>query len=600
MNRADLLKSASLACGAIVLTEGAAATPTDAATPNAVRAAAANPTDAALDALLAADWTDFHRRHPIAASLAGDRAGDDRWDDQSQGALADEAAHQRDVLARMERIGRDRLSEPARLNYDLYAGQLRDALRGDELNTQLFAIDQRSGVQTYAQYADQLRFANTGDYENWQRRLDAYPRAVADTIALLREAVARHMLWPRVSMQRVPPQLDRLVTDPERSPFYEPLTRIPATVPAADAARLRERARDAIANRVNPALRELRAFVANVYLPAAPQEVGLAHVPGGDALYAYFARTFTTTDMTPSAIHELGLREVARVRTAMEKLAPQTGYRGSLTDVIAQMRADPANYYASAHDLLNAYRAIAKRIDPELVKAFKTLPRLPYGVVPIPGALAPDTTTAYYWPGALDGSRAGSYYVNLYKPEQRPVYEMMVLSLHESVPGHHLQIALAQELHGLPDFRRATLAYTAFVEGWGLYAESLGDDLGLYDDPKSRFGALTYEMWRAVRLVVDTGMHAQGWSRQRAIDYFLANAAKTPFDVTNEVDRYITNPGQALAYKIGQLKIRELRDRAQARLGARFDLRDFHEIVLEQGALPLDVLERRVDAWLAR
>jgi uncharacterized protein (DUF885 family) len=600
MNRADLLKRATAACGAVALTEGAAATPTDAAAPNAAGAAPGNAADAALDALLAAEWADFHRRHPIAASLAGDRAGDDRWDDQCAEALAGEAAHQRDVLARMERIGRERLSEPARLNYDLFAGQLRDALEGYELRTHLFALDQRSGVQTYAQYADQLRFANVADYENWQRRLETYPRAVADTIALLREAVARRMLWPRPSMQRVPAQLDRLIADPERSPFYEPLARIPASIAPADAARLRERARDAIANRVNPALRELRAFLVERYLPAAPEAAGLAHVPGGEALYAYFARTFTTTDMTPAAIHELGLKEVARVRAAMEKLAPQTGYRGAVGDVIQQMRADPANYHTDAHELLTSYRAIAKRIDPELVKAFKTLPRLPYGVVPIPESLAPDTTTAYYWPGALDGSRAGSYYVNLYQPNQRPVYEMMVLSLHESVPGHHLQIALAQELRGLPEFRRSTLAYTAFVEGWGLYAESLGDELGLYDDPKSKFGALTYEMWRAVRLVVDTGMHAQGWSRQRAIDYFLANAAKTPLDVTNEVDRYITNPGQALAYKIGQLKIRELRERAHARLGPKFDLRDFHDVVLEQGALPLDVLERRVGAWLAK
>jgi uncharacterized protein (DUF885 family) len=591
VKRADLLKSASVACGALAFAEGATVTPTDAA-PNAA--------DAQLDALLAAEWDDFRRRNPISASLAGDRTADDRWDDESEAALADEAAHRRDVLARMERIGRDRLSEPARLNYDLYDGLQRDALDGYRLRTHLFALTPRSGVQTWAQINAQLRFANAADYEHWQRRIETYPAAVEQTIALLREAVAAKMLWPRAAMQRLPAQLDRLIAEPERSEFYEPYARMPASVPAADAARLRERARDAIASKVNPALRALRAFVVDTYLPAAPEAAGLVHVPGGDALYAYFARTETTTNLTPAEIHELGLREVARVRAAMETLAPRTGYRGSLADVIAALRADPANYHPTPDALLTAYRAIAKRIDPELVKLFRTLPRLPYGVVPIPAALAPDTTTAYYYPGALDGSRAGSYYVNLYQPEARPIYEMMVLSLHESVPGHHLQIALAQELRGLPEFRRATLAYTAFVEGWGLYAESLGHELGLYDDAKSEFGALTYEMWRAVRLVVDTGIHAQGWSRERAIDYFLANAAKTRLDVTNEVDRYITDPGQALAYKIGQLKVRELRERAQTRLGARFDVRDFHEVVLEQGALPLDVLENRVAAWLAK
>lgn len=589
MNRADLLRSAPLACGALVFSEGATVTPAD---------AAPNPADAALDALLAEEWADYHRRHPIAASLAGDRSGDDRWDDQSAAALADEAAHQRDVLGRMARIGRDRLSEPARLNFDLFAGQLRDDLEGYELGTQFFAISPRNGVQTYAQYTEQLPFTGAAHYEHWQRRLETYPRAVDETIALLREAVSRGMLWPRASMQRVPAQLDRLIADPERSPFYEPLARIPAAVPASEAARIRERARDAIANRVNPALRALRAFVVDRYLPAAPEAVGLVHVPHGDALYAYFARSYTTTAMTPQAIHELGLHEVARVRAAMEELAPRTGYRGSLAEVIAQMRADPANYHHDPQELLLAYRALAKRIDPELVRQFKTLPRLPYGVVPIPASLAPDATTAYYWPGALDGTRAGSYYVNLYRPDQRPIYEMMVLSLHESVPGHHLQISLAQELRGLPEFRRSTLAYTAFVEGWGLYAESLGAEMGLYDDAKSQFGALTYEMWRAVRLVVDTGMHAQGWTRERAIDYFFSNAAKTKLDVTNEVDRYITDPGQALAYKIGQLKIRELRGRAEQRLGASFDVRAFHEVVLGEGALPLDVLERRVGAWL--
>ena len=554
--------------------------------------------DAELDALLAEEWRDDRRRHPIAASLDGDRSAADRWDDQSEAALADEAQHRRSVLARLERIPRESLGGAARLNRELYAGQLRDALRGYELGTHFFALDPREGVQTYALFAEQLPFADTADYENWLARLDAYPRAVAGTIALLRAAVARKLLWPRGSMDRLPAQLDRLVTEPERSPFYSPFARMPAALRAPDAERLRERARSAIAQRVNPALRELRSFVVDGYLPAAPADAGLAHLPGGEALYAHFTRTYTTTDLAPDAIHELGLREVARIRAEMEALAPQTGYGGSLHDVFAQLRADPANYHATGEALLLAYRAIAKRIDPELVKVFRTLPRLPYGVVPIPAAIAPDTTTAYYYPGALDGSRAGSYYVNLYRPEQRPIYEMMVLSLHECVPGHHLQIALAQELHGLPDFRRASLGYTAYVEGWGLYAESLGDEMGLYDDAKSKFGALTYQMWRAVRLVVDTGIHARGWSRQRATDYFLDNAAKTRLDVENEIDRYITRPGQALAYKIGELKIRELRERARERLGARFDLREFHDVILGQGALPLDVLESRVDTWL--
>jgi uncharacterized protein (DUF885 family) len=514
--------------------------------------------------------------------------------------LADEDDHRRDVLLQMEAIGRDRLGESGRLNYDLYETVLRDARRGYALGTQHFAITPRTGVQTYSMYAEQQPFTQVRDYENWQRRLETYPIAVAQTLAWLREAVARKRLWPRLSMRRLPEQLDRLIAPAEASAFYAPYRALPQSIGAADAERLRERARAAIDERVNPALRELRAFVVDAYLPAAPEEVGLAHLPGGEELYAHFVRSETTTDLAPDAIHEIGLREVARIRAAMHELAPQLGYGTKpLAEIFRALREDPANYHPSGAALLAAYRALAKRIDPELVRVFRTLPRLPYGVVPIPDAFAPDTTTAYYWPGALDGSRAGLYYVNLYRPEQRPIYEMMVLSLHESVPGHHLQIARAQELSGLPDFRRSSLSFTAYTEGWGLYSESLGEEMGLYDDPKSRFGALTYDMWRAVRLVVDTGMHARGWTRDRAIAYFLDNAAKTPLDVENEVDRYITMPGQALAYKIGQLKILELRRRAETALGPAFDLGDFHEVILDQGALPLDILERRVDAWLA-
>jgi uncharacterized protein (DUF885 family) len=590
MNRGDLLKGASLSCGAFVVAERATAGAADAAT--------AHPGDAELDALLADDYRDYHRRHPEAASYEGDRSGDDRWDDPSAAAAAAEAAHQRGVLARLGRLDRARLSDTGRTNLDLYAARLRDALQGYELRTDLFALNQRGGVQTDVAIVDVLPFASLHDYAAWAARVDAWPRKVDATIDVLREAIARRMLWPRVVMERVPAQLDRLLVAPEAHPFFAPFARVPASVAGTDAARLRERVRASIAGGVLPALRRLRAFFTDVYLPAAPVEVGLAHVPGGAAIYAYLARVNTTTALTPQAIHQLGLSEVARIRAAMESVAPRTGYTGSLQDVFAQMRADPANYHRSADELLVAYRALAKRIDPELVRFFRVLPRAPYGVVPIPASIAPDATTAYYQPLALDGSRAGMYNVNLYRPDQRPIYEMPVLTLHEAVPGHHLQFALAAELGALPTFRRAAY-YVGYSEGWGLYAESLGDDIGVYADPKDKLGALSYEMWRAVRLVVDTGMHAFGWSRDRAIAYFLDNAAKTKLDVTNEIDRYITDPGQALAYKIGQLKLLELRDRARRRLGARFDLRDFHAVVLGAGSLPLDLLERRVDAWLA-
>jgi uncharacterized protein (DUF885 family) len=538
MKRADLLKSASLSCGAVALSEGASMVPGSAATIAG---------DAQLEALLAQDYRDFYRRHPEAASYAGNRSGDDRWDDPSEAAAADEASHQRGVLARLERIDRARLSDTGRTNLDLYAARLRDAVQGYELRTYLFALNQRGGVQTDISLVGNLPFATLHDYGAWAARVEAWPRKVDATIAVLREAIARRMLWPRVVMERVPAQLDRQLGAPEAHPFFAPFAHVPSSVPAVEAARLRERVRGAIASGVLPALQRLRAFFTEAYLPAAPTEVGLSHVPGGAAIYAYLVRVNTTTSLAPQAIHDLGLREVERIRGAMERIAPRTGYTGSLQDVFAQMRSDPANYHRDADALLIAYRALAKRIDPELVRFFRKLPRSPYGVTPIPASIAPDATTAYYQPGALDGSRAGMYCVNLYRPDQRPIYEMPVLTLHESVPGHHLQFSLAAELGALPEFRRAAY-YVGYSEGWGLYAESLGDAIGVYDDPKAKLGALSYEMWRAVRLVVDTGMHAFGWSRERAIAYFLDNAAKTKLDVANEIDRYVTDPGQAPAY----------------------------------------------------
>jgi uncharacterized protein (DUF885 family) len=344
---------------------------------------------------------------------------------------------------------------------------------------------------------------------------------------------------------------------------------------------------------VRPAFARLHDFLVNTYVPACRTTIGADALPKGADLYAYNVRWHTTTTKTPKEIHDIGLAEVRRIRTQMDEVIKTVGFTGGFDDFKKFLRTDPAFYYADADALVTGYREIAKRADPELARLFGKLPRTPYGVERVPDAAAPSQTTAYYEPGALAAGRPGNMYANTYKLEARPKWEMEALTLHEAVPGHHLQIALAQELEGLPEFRKNT-SYTAFVEGWALYAESLGEEMGFYQDPYSRFGQLTYEMWRAVRLVVDTGLHSMGWTRQQAIDFFAANAAKTLQDITVEVDRYIVWPGQAVGYKMGQLKIRDLRAESEKRLGPKFNLRAFHDLVLSQGAVPLDVLERLV------
>jgi uncharacterized protein (DUF885 family) len=363
-------------------------------------------------------------------------------------------------------------------------------------------------------------------------------------------------------------------------------------------ARIQAAAKKAIAEHMVPALKKLQKFVAEEYEPKARETIGLSTVPDGKAWYTFAARRSTTTELGPDRIHEIGQAEVKRIRGEMEKVMKQTGFKGSLTDFFTHLRTDPRFFFTDKDALILGYRDIAKRIDPELPRLFGKLPRLTYGVRPVPAHSEKTQTTAYYNGGAPDIGRAGYFYANTYNLSSRPKWEMEALTLHEAVPGHHFQIALAQEMGELPKFRRYG-GYTAFVEGWGLYAESLGPELGLYQDPYSRFGQLTYEMWRAIRLVVDTGMHWKGWTRQQAIDFFKANAGKAEHDIVVEVDRYIVWPGQALAYKIGELKIKELRALAQKQLGAKFEVRAFHDVVLGAGALPLSVLESRVKEWLA-
>lgn len=558
-----------------------------------------NPAAKALHALFDAEWEYTMEQNPTWASSLGDRRWNDKWTDLSLDAIRKREDRTRDALQRLSKIDRAKLSPADQLNYDLFKKDLDADVEGFKFRMYLLPIDQRGGIQTEDELGERLRFTSVKDYEDWIARLRAFPTLMDQTIALMREGAKAKIMWPRIVNDRVPAQIDKqIVPDPEESPFFKPLTKFPNDISAGDRDRLAKAAREAIDEAVIPSFQKLKEYYVADYLPTSFPEVGVWQMPQGGELYAYLARRYTTTEMTPQQIHDKGVTEVARIRAEMQKIMTQVGFTGTHQEFFNKLRTDPQFFYKTPEELLEAYRAMSKRIDPNLVKVMKTMPRMPYGVTPIPDKIAPDTTTAYYSQPAADGSRPGQYYVNLYKPEVRPKWEMMALSLHEAVPGHHFQIALAMELGEIPKFRRYG-GFTAFVEGWGLYSESLGEEMGLYDDPYSKFGQLVYEMWRAVRLVVDTGMHEMKWDRQRAINFFLENAAKTEQDIVNEIDRYLIMPGQALAYKIGELKIKELRARATTELGDKFNLGEFHDVVLLSGAVPLDVLERNVTAWIA-
>ncbi len=552
-----------------------------------------------LHAFFAEQWERGLRERPEGASFQGDLRFNDRWTDQSLAAIAGREAADREALATLKRFDRSRLSPADQLNYDTALWLQEKSVQRQAFREYLQPISHQGGIQTADGVAEALNFARVKDYRDWLARMRALPVAVDQTIALLREGVKAGNLPPRVLMQRVPPQIAaQIVDDPANSPFYRPFATFPAGVSEADRSALQAEARQVIAERIVPAYRKLLTYFEQDYLPRTRTGIAVSDQPGGKAYYDFLAADYTTTALTADEIHAIGLKEVARIRAEMEKIKAEVGFQGSLGEFFAFMRTDPRFFEKTPDALLQRYRAVAKRIDPELVKVFRTIPRQPYGVRPIPDNIAPDTTTAYYQQGAADGSRAGFYYVNLYKPESRPTWEMIPLSLHEAVPGHHFQFARGLELPDAPMFRR-TAYFVAYGEGWGLYAEQLGHEMGLYEDPYDRMGQLAYEMWRAVRLVVDTGMHAKGWSRERAIAYFKDNAPKAELDIVNEIDRYIGTPGQALAYKIGQLKISELRARAAAALGPKFDLRDFNDAVLETGSVPLETLERHIDAWIA-
>lgn len=552
----------------------------------------------ALHVLFATEWNYQMEQYPTWASTLGDRRWNERWSDISLEAIAKRHDRDREVLAKLAEIDRAALSSADRLNYELFKKDYDDRVEGFQYRRYLLPLNQLDGVHTANQLANALRFTTPKDYEDWLARLKSLPVRIEQTIALMRQGVKEGFVYPKVVLQRIPAQIDhQIVGDANASPLYKPFTRFPESIAESDRARLAQAAQEIIAAQVVPAYRQLKDFFVKDYLPAASDRVGVWQLPSGEAMYAQAVRHHTTTNLTPKEIHELGLREVRRIRAEMQSLIDKIGFKGSFAEFAAFLRREPKFYFQSENELLDAYRALSRRIDPALVKVFKTLPRMPYGIEVVPANIAPDSPAAFYRGPAADGSRAGTFLVNTYKPEIRPKFEMIALSLHEAVPGHHLQIALAMEQQALPNFRRHG-GYTAYVEGWALYSESLGDEMGLYDDPYSKFGQLMYEIWRASRLVVDTGMHSLRWDRQRAIDYMVENTAKQDLEIAAEIDRYIVWPGQALAYKVGQLKISELRTKAKQALADKFDIREFHDELLKDGPLPLDQLEAKISAWI--
>ena len=565
----------------------------------------AQPADSAatreVHALFDDDWEANMRRYPEWATYVGDSRYDDKLFDASNEAELADYARARSELARAKAIRRERLAKVDQVSLDIFIYELELQLRMERfVGFRRMSLGSQGGFQTELPQLLLATPATTArQAENIMARLAAFPRRLDQELARLREGAALGWVPPPTVLERVLAQLDRqLGAAPERSPFFEPFTRLGDDIAAAERESLRERARRRIVDEVVPAVRRLRAFVADEYLPRAPANGALTGYPDGAAIYAEQVRSATTTDLSPAQIHAIGVRELERLRGEMEKVIGEVGFNGDFASFVRQLNTDPKFFHKSADELLAGYREIAKRIDPELPRLFAELPRAPYGVRAMPADASTDAAAFYSQP-ALDGSRPGWFNANAQAYAKRPTWAMESLVAHEAVPGHHLQVARAAELGTLPKFRRAG-GYNAYAEGWALYAETLGFDLGLYRDPYSRFGHLQGQAFRAARLVVDTGLHSLGWSRQKAIDYMAERTGQDDGYVVAEVDRYLSWPGQALGYMIGELKIIELRDRAKSRLGERFDLRQFHGVVLDQGSVPLTVLERAVDDWIAR
>lgn len=539
--------------------------------------------------------------NPLSATESGDHRYDDKLPKVSLADSQRRNVATREFLERLERIDRGALTPAEQVSYDIFGRQQRLSLEAFDFGAHLMPITDRYGFHIeFPELPRNLQFNTVADYENYIARLRGFNDYAAGHIELMREGVRRGLTLPSVIMQRYREPVEaQIVDDPEKSLLYAPLQAFPDKISAADRARLREAAKEAIAESVVRGYKQFLMFMANEYVPNCRDTIAASALPQGRDYYRHCARKFTTVDdLTPEEIHAIGKREVERIRGEMDEIIERVGFDGDFAAFTEMLRTNEKFYAKSPAELVEYTSGILKRIDGQLPTMFGKLPRMPYGVREVPEFIAPQATFAYYQPPTGDGTRAGFFYINTYNLPARPLYMLESLSLHEAVPGHHLQIALQQELPDLPEFRKFG-GFTAFVEGWALYSERLGLESGFYKDPYSDFGRLTMEAWRACRLVVDTGMHYLGWTRDEAIEYMRQNSAMPLHDIRAEVDRYIGWPGQALGYKIGELKIRELRAKAERELGDKFDVRKFHDTVLAGGAVPLDILEKNVDAWIS-
>ena len=544
-------------------------------------------------------WQDYLQTNPELASTLGDKRYNDQISDYSVQAYNDDLVREQRILMRLAAIDTTGLTDQEVTSRELLMRRIADDQEASEFKEWEMPVNQMDGIQTeYPQLVAELSFTTVKDYDDWTARLHQLPKVFSQVMENMSIGVDDHRVPPRYLLEKVLDQVNAMAAQkPEDSPFALPLKQFPASIPAAEQTRIKQEMLDAISHDVLPSYQHFARFLKVTYIPACRTDPSISSLPDGAKYYAFLVRQTTTTDLTPDQIHQIGLDEVKRDEAEMLGIAQKLGFP-DLKSFRASLKTNPKLKAASADALLAAYRSYLTPMQAKLPQLFGHLPKAPFEVVPVPDYMAQTAPPAYYQPGAPDGSRPGRLFIDTYNATDRNLYSVEDIAYHEGIPGHHLQISIAQEIPGLPAFRRYQ-RYTAYTEGWGLYAERLGKDVGFYSDPYSDYGRLEGDIWRAIRLVVDTGVHSQSWSRQQMVDYFHNHSNIDETSIQAEVDRYIAWPSQALAYKMGQLKILELRDRAQKALGPKFDIRAFHDQVLDSGALPLDVLESRVDAWIA-